>query len=127
MAYTIIEVERKTGIPSRKLRFWISKGLFPNIEKDKNNVAYFSQKDLDWLRWVEYFRHSKMSLKNIKEYARLLSFGDSKLGERIAILKAQREILHKEILEAQQILEAFSKSIDECETKFIAKQKGESK
>ncbi|EOA6425855.1 MerR family transcriptional regulator [Campylobacter upsaliensis] len=29
MAYTIIEVERATNIPSRKIRFWLDKGLFP--------------------------------------------------------------------------------------------------
>nr|WP_230100079.1 MerR family DNA-binding transcriptional regulator [Campylobacter jejuni] len=33
MAYTIIEVERKTGVSSRTLRFWLDKGLFPFVEK----------------------------------------------------------------------------------------------
>lgn len=28
MAYTIIEVERKTGVASRTLRFWVDKGAF---------------------------------------------------------------------------------------------------
>lgn len=28
MAFTIIEVERKTGVASRTLRFWADKGLF---------------------------------------------------------------------------------------------------
>lgn len=117
MAYTIIDVERLTGIGSRKLRFWISKGLFPSLERDKHNIAYFSEADVSWARWVEYFRISKMSVKTIAEYARLFSYGDSKLGERIEMLKKQREILRKEILQAQKILEAFDKSIDECEIK----------
>ncbi len=34
MAYTIIEVERKTGVASRTLRFWADKGLFPFVQKD---------------------------------------------------------------------------------------------
>lgn len=46
LAYTIIEVERKTGISSRTLRFWADKGVFPYVEKDKNGVRYFSEKDL---------------------------------------------------------------------------------
>ena len=34
MAYTIIEVERKTSVASRTLRFWADKGLFPFVQKD---------------------------------------------------------------------------------------------
>ena len=61
MAYTIIEVERKTGVASRTLRFWADKGLFPFVQKDSNGVRYFSEKDvqgvLDRLlspNWYEY-------------------------------------------------------------------------
>ncbi|WP_267892865.1 MerR family DNA-binding transcriptional regulator [Helicobacter bilis] len=36
MVYTIIEVERATNIPSRKIRFWLDKGLFPFVERDEN-------------------------------------------------------------------------------------------
>ena len=43
MAYTIIEVERKTGVASRILRFWADKGLFPFVQKDSNGVRYFSE------------------------------------------------------------------------------------
>lgn len=43
MAYTIIEVERATNIPSRKIRFWLDKGLFPFIERDENGVRYFAK------------------------------------------------------------------------------------
>ncbi|WP_347876282.1 MerR family transcriptional regulator [Campylobacter sp. US33a] len=31
----MIEVERKTGIPSKTIRFWADKGVFPYVEKDK--------------------------------------------------------------------------------------------
>ncbi|WP_370524756.1 MerR family DNA-binding transcriptional regulator [Helicobacter winghamensis] len=43
MAYTIIEVERATKIPSRKIRFWLDKGLFPFVERDENGVCYFAK------------------------------------------------------------------------------------
>ena len=44
MAYTIIEVERATNIPARKIRFWLDKGLFPFVERDENGVRYFAKK-----------------------------------------------------------------------------------
>lgn len=44
MAYTIIEVERKTGVSSRTLRFWLDKGLFPFVEKDKMECVILVKK-----------------------------------------------------------------------------------
>ena len=40
MTYTILEAEYKSGIPSRRIRFRLDKGLFPNIYKDKNGAAF---------------------------------------------------------------------------------------
>ncbi|WP_250541025.1 MerR family transcriptional regulator [Campylobacter jejuni] len=67
MAYTIIEVERKTGVSSRTLRFWLDKGLFPFVEKDKNGVRYFSEKDLEWVIWVDCYRQISMRLRILKD------------------------------------------------------------
>lgn len=44
MSYTIIDVERQTGISSRTLRFWATKDLFPFAQKDKNGVRYFTDR-----------------------------------------------------------------------------------
>ncbi|RAZ22579.1 hypothetical protein CHL9752_08900 [Campylobacter hyointestinalis subsp. lawsonii] len=33
MAYTIIEVSKKTGVSPRTLRYWCDNGLFPLIER----------------------------------------------------------------------------------------------
>ena len=60
MAYTIMEVERATNIPSRKIRFWLDKGLFPFVERDENGVRYFAKSDMEWLR------QCGMSLKEIR-------------------------------------------------------------
>ncbi|WP_245892596.1 MerR family transcriptional regulator [Helicobacter valdiviensis] len=73
MAYTIIEVERKTGVASRTLRFWLSKGVFPYVEKDKKGVHYFSEKDLQWVLWVDCYRQIDMSIKDLKIISHLVS------------------------------------------------------
>ncbi|WP_141071075.1 MerR family DNA-binding transcriptional regulator, partial [Campylobacter fetus] len=53
MAKTIIDVEKQTGISSRTIRFWLKKGLFPFVERDKNGVNYFSDRDVEWVIWVD--------------------------------------------------------------------------
>lgn len=65
MAYTIIEVERKTGVASRTLRFWADKGLFPFVQKDSNGVRYFSEKDVQWVFWIDCYRQIGMSIEDI--------------------------------------------------------------
>lgn len=47
MAYTIIEVEKLTGISSHTLRFWAKKGLFPFVQKDTHQVKYFADSDVE--------------------------------------------------------------------------------
>ena len=77
MAYTIIEVERRLGIPSRTLRFWASKGLFDNLERDKNGVLYFSEAGLEQVIWVDCLRKGGMSIKKVREYIDLISSSNS--------------------------------------------------
>ncbi|TLE02904.1 MerR family transcriptional regulator [Helicobacter japonicus] len=104
MAYTIIEVERKTGIPSTKIRFWIKKGLFPFLQSDENNVRYFSESDIDALRWVEYLRQTKMEIKTIKLYMDLYVQGESTIAERKEMVKNQIEFVKEDLKKTQEIL-----------------------
>ncbi len=104
MAYTIIEVERKTGIPSTKIRFWIKKGLFPFLQSDKNNMRYFSEVDIEALRWIEYLRQTKMDIKTIKLYMDLYMQGESTIGERKEIVKNQIEYVKADLAKTQEIL-----------------------
>lgn len=112
MAYTIIEVERMTGVPSRKLRFWCDKGLFPFVEKDKNGVRYFSDSDLEWVVWIECYRTIGMSIKTLKEYIYLCSLGEDSLEVRLDIIKAQKAITLKELENLQHILAKLEYKID---------------
>ncbi|MCI5633629.1 MerR family transcriptional regulator [Helicobacter sp.] len=104
MKRTIIEVERKTGIPSTKIRFWIKKGLFPFLQSDKNNVHYFSESDIEALRWVEYLRQTKMEIKTIKLYMDLYMQGESTIAERKEIVKNQIEYIKADLKKTQEIL-----------------------
>ena len=99
MAYTIIEVERRLGIPSRTLRFWASKGLFDNLERDKNGVLYFSEAGLEQVIWVDCLRKGGMSIKKVREYINLVSSSNSKsnLTKRKAMLSKQLSLVREEI------------------------------
>lgn len=104
MTYTILEVEHQCAIPSRKIRFWLTKGLFPHIYKDKNGVRLFSAKDVDWLCWIELYRNLGMSIEEIKHYKSLCDKGDSTLKERLEIIRTQKAKNEECIAQAQENL-----------------------
>ena len=82
MAYTIIEVERKTGVSSHTLRFWAKKGLFPFVQKDDNKVKYFSKRDVEWVGWINWLRKSQMDIPSIRHYIQLANQGEGTAKER---------------------------------------------
>ncbi|ENN5833750.1 TPA: MerR family transcriptional regulator [Campylobacter lari] len=97
MAYTVIEVEKLTGISSHTIRFWAKKNLFPFVYKDKNNVKYFSQKDIAWVEWIACLRTTGMSLEDIKEYIYLFPKGIKTAPRRKELLVDQYKKIQIEI------------------------------
>lgn len=97
MAYTVIEVQKHTGMPSRTLRFWLDKGLFPFVERDENGVRYFSAKDVEWVHWIHCYRKAGMSLKQIKDYIHLCAGGKKTAQTRLEIITKQHTKVLKEM------------------------------
>lgn len=99
---TIIELERKSGIASRKIRFWLSKGLFPKVYRDQNGVHEFSLQDLEWLLWINFYRNLGMSIKDLKHYKNLCDAGDWNIKERLEIIQKQKQKNLEEIKAKQK-------------------------
>ena len=125
MTYTILEAEHKSGIPSRKIRFWLDKGLFPSIYKDKNGVRLFNQKDIDWLCWINLYRELGMSIKELKYYKDLCEKGDDTLRsgqaqENVAMLE-YKEQLYTDLIENG--VDYRHSSFSECKRAMRKKEK----
>ena len=111
MAYTIKEVEKKTGISAHTIRFWAKNGLFPGIERaGAASVRYFSEADLGWVAMVHCLRQSGLSLDAIKEYVYLCLKGDESFEERLNIIRAQRD-------ETLKIINSYQKALDKLNYK----------
>jgi len=82
MSYTIIDVERQTGISSRTLRFWAGKGLFPFTQLSEHGTRYFAQSDVEWEQWIGCLRSLDMSIEDIRRYLYLFSQGKDTVRER---------------------------------------------
>ncbi|CAM2768886.1 MerR family transcriptional regulator [Helicobacter burdigaliensis] len=112
MAFTIIDVERQTGISSHTIRFWAKKELFPFVSKDKNGVKYFSKKDIAWVEWVACLRSTGMSLEDIKEYVYLFPRGIKTAPRRKELLEKQYKKVQEDIKNLQQMQEKLKYKLE---------------
>lgn len=111
MSYTIIDVERQTGISSRTLRFWATKNLFPFTQRDKNGVRYFSKSDVEWARWIDCLRSLDMSIEDIRTYLYLFSLGAKTATKR-------KHLLQKQQIKIEEHLERLHSSLKKIKRKI---------
>lgn len=111
MSYTIIDVERQTGISSRTLRFWATKDLFPFAQKDKNGVRYFTQENIEWIKWIDCLRSLDMSIEDIRTYLYLYSLGPKTATKR-------KHLLQKQQIQIEEHLEKLRDSLKKIKFKI---------
>ena len=109
--YTIKEVEQQTGVSCHTLRFWIKKGLFPFIERDHNQVRYFSQRDVGWVFWIQCLRLTGMSIRNIKHYISLADQGITTAQERREMIVQQHVHVVERIHSLNDIVKVLERKI----------------
>ncbi|NDJ27170.1 MerR family transcriptional regulator [Campylobacter sp. MIT 12-8780] len=111
MAYTIKEVEKLTGVSAHTIRYWAKRGLFSHIQRDENNVRYFSQRDLQWVALAQCMRETGMSIAKISEFVELCKLGDKSIPARLKMIKEQE----KEILST---LKSYTKALKVVQKKI---------
>lgn len=111
MSYTIIDVERQTGISSRTLRFWATKDLFPFAQKDRNGVRYFTQDNIEWIKWIDCLRSLDMSIEDIRTYLYLFSLGPKTATKR-------KHLLQKQQIKIEEHLEKLHDSLKKIKFKI---------
>ncbi|TQR60494.1 MerR family transcriptional regulator [Campylobacter troglodytis] len=111
MSYTIIDVERQTGIASRTLRFWASKGLFPFTQLNEHGTRYFAQSDVEWAQWIECLRGIDMSIEDIRRYLYLFSQGKDTATQRKHLLQRQQIKIEEHLAKLKSSLKKIKRKI----------------
>ena len=105
--YSISEVSDMTGISAFTIRYYDKCGFFPNLQRGKNNVRWFSDGDIYALHLVDALRKSGLSIEGIQYYVRLSLKGDSSRKERMAILEARETVLEYQRDELEESLKTL--------------------
>ena len=75
------------------------------MQKDNNNVRYFSEKDVQRVFWIDCYRQIGMSIEDIKYYITLCAKGENTAQERLEIIQRQRQKTLDDIEKLQVVLE----------------------
>lgn len=99
--YTIGDAAAKLGMPASTIRFYEKNGLIPNQQRASDGRRLFDEDDLEWMRFVERLKVSGMPVKEIREYIRLYTEGDSTIEERRRIVYERRAAIDAQIKELE--------------------------
>ncbi len=83
---TIGEFSELTSISCSALRYYEEKGLI-HVERDFGNRRIYSNKDIEWVKFLQRLKNTGMSLNEMKRYSDLRYEGDSTILERLEILQ----------------------------------------
>jgi DNA-binding transcriptional MerR regulator len=97
----ISEIAKSTGLSVATLRYYEDLGLI-EPRREKNNYRDYSERDLDWLAFIERGKQAGMTLATLKTYADLRKEGDSTINERIGLLLAQEKLLQEKKTELER-------------------------
>ncbi len=114
---TISEFSQITGISASTLRYYESKGLI-RVFRNSSGYRDFSEKDIEWAKFLQKLKNTGMSLKNMKKYSDLRYEGDSTISERLKLLLEHKKIVDNQI----KLWAKYSKNLEEKIQIYISKE-----
>ncbi len=129
MRLMISETAELFGVTTSLLRYYEKHGVIPPIKRGENGQRYYDEGDLDWISVVMCMKGTNMSIEEIQKFVRLNNAGDQTLGERLEMVKVQRDKTLQRIKELEKYLETidfkifyFSECIKEGTEKNMKKK-----
>lgn len=84
-------------ISAYTLRYYEKIGLLKNINRNTSGHRNFTQKDVEWLKFVKRLKDTGMPLEVITDYADLRSEGDTTSAQRMKLLEEHAILLKEKI------------------------------
>jgi DNA-binding transcriptional MerR regulator len=105
------EFSKRVGVSPHTVRYYEKIGLLRGIQRLPNGHRCFSEKDIQWISFVQRLKETGMPLEQIHQYAELRSQGDSTLLARQRLLEAHANTLRRKLAKQQGHLDKLSEKI----------------
>lgn len=107
---TIAQLARELGVSVHTLRYYERIGLIHTVARhDRSGHRFYSQADVQWIRFLQRLRATGMPIRQMLQYAELRreGNGDESILKRQTLLTAHAQKLEAQIallLQSQQVL-----------------------
>ncbi|MDN4504122.1 MerR family transcriptional regulator [Alteromonadaceae bacterium BrNp21-10] len=108
----VSEFSKRVDLNPHTVRYYDKIGLIGHVHRLTNGHRTFSQKDVQWIEFVQRLKDTGMSLENILLYAKLREKGNTTLVERKAMLVSHSQELLSKISTQQQHLQKLNEKVD---------------
>ncbi len=105
MTYTVGETAKKMNVTASTLRYYDKEGLLPFLERSGGGIRIFDENALSWLQMIECLKKTGMPIKDIKYFMDYCMEGDSRIDERLAIIRSQRDAMIHKMQEMQEMID----------------------
>lgn len=101
-AFTISEAAATAGVSAHTLRYYERVGLLPPIGRNASSGhRLYSRQDIDWAIFLTRLRATGMSIRSMREYAKLQRIGAGTEKDRLALLEAHRDSVRRRLTEME--------------------------
>lgn len=102
---------KQVGLSAHTIRYYEKIGLLSHVQRLANGHRHFTEKDIEWVKFIQRLKETDMPLKQIQQYADLRSQGDVTLAARQMLLEAHAKTLHDKLKTQQQHLNKLNEKI----------------
>jgi DNA-binding transcriptional MerR regulator len=118
---TIAEAAEQTGLTAHTLRYYERDGLMLEaVDRSASGHRRYSERDVTWITLITKLRSTGMPIREVKKYADLVRAGAGTEAERLALLKAHRERVERQLAEVTAHLRAIDHKIGYYENRLEA-------
>ncbi|WP_066688386.1 MerR family transcriptional regulator [Christensenella intestinihominis] len=111
MVYPIGVFSSKVGLAASTLRYYEQQKLL-SVKRDKAGRRIYDETDIPWLAFIIRLKETGMPIREIREYARLRSLGDSTMAGRLILLRQHKERVQAEQQKLSSHLENLDRKIE---------------
>lgn len=110
----ISQAAKSAGLSSKTIRFYEQQGIIPPAERAANGYRYYTDRQLEKLRFIKRARSLGFSLEESRELLQL-SLDPSRTSAAVK-QKAQQHIvqINQQIEQLQQMRDALITVVDQC-------------
>jgi len=105
------EFSKCVGISPHTIRYYEKIGLLRDVQRLPNGHRYFSDKDIQWIGFIQRLKATGMPLDQIHQYAELRAQGDSTLLARQKLLETHAHTLKENLAKQQYHLDKLNEKI----------------